>query len=179
MNCDRCDNEANIEIIVSDGGVSHTVHLCFDCYEELMEMGLKSYMTGEGEKFIGDILKTFKGSFFTGLSEIDDDGTKCPKCGKTISDIVADKKFGCQYCYSEFAPRVNEILQNIQGSNKHIGKYPKEYAEVKDLQARIETEKLKLEDKISKEAYEEAAEVKMEIDQLKEKLEELVNKLDG
>ena len=106
----------------------------------------------------------------------------CDSCGMTFEDFMNTGKFGCTNCYDTFESKIDPILKNIQGSNRHVGRLGKINAETNLKEAegneknankeRKITEKDKLEEElhlaIKEERYEDAAKIRDKINELKE-----------
>jgi len=140
------------------------MHLCEDCAKEKSEemeahFGLSDLLAGLAD-----------------MAEIEETdvkkGAKCSFCGFTFNDFRRVGRLGCPKCYETFENQLASLLRRIHGQDRHMGKLPvttvkgKLSNEAKDLHAF----KIKLQQAISKEAYEEAA-------VLRDKIKEIENKL--
>lgn len=93
---------------------------------------------------------------------------KCPVCGYTLEDLQSTGKLGCKECYSAFRDRLNPLLKNIHGSNRHISLDRENSALNEDKNetgANRELLELKAEllKAIESEEYEKAAEIRDKI----------------
>ena len=99
----------------------------------------------------------------------------------TYNDFVNTGRLGCIHCYDIFSDRLDPILKNIQGSNRHIGRKgkvldssivenmekQKEKVEKQNKEVnKIETLKRELKQAIKEERYEDAAKLRDEINGL-------------
>lgn len=177
MQCDKCSNDANIEIYVSDGHGGEKISLCFSCYQDIINSGMENLMGMHTEEIFKKFMEEFDSYKFS--IEEEDLDVVCPKCGKSMRQIGKDKKFGCDYCYSEFEPKVADLIQSTQSSSSHIGKYPEKYEEINKIKYEIQSRKLELEDSVVKEDYENAALIKSKIDELTKELQTLSGEING
>ena len=164
MLCDNCgENEANCKYTQIINGEKKEMMLCEKCSKEMGIAKMDFSMPISFSSFLDDFFKendTFLPSF------IDNNTLKCEQCGMTFDEFLENGKFGCENCYSVFSSKIDPILKNIHGGNRHIGrkintmqsninkqdniKPKKENKELEELQ-------LKLKQAISSENYEEAA----------------------
>ena len=135
-----------------------------------MSMNLPSFLGGFFDEYNMD-------SFIPSIGSMREEG--CNTCGTTYNEFANTGLFGCMECYDIFADRLDPILRNIQGSNRHIGRKSrsldksivknmeekqkelnKNKEKQKDSKESLE-EKLKL--AIKEERYEDAAKIRDEI----------------
>lgn len=183
MLCERCKiREANIQYTEVIGGVKKEHHFCSQCAKEL-DFGPYSAIF-DGEFPLGKLLSGLLG---IGEAEEAKSSTRqvvCPTCGVSYDEFVKDSRFGCPDCYGVFDLLMSENIKQLQGSDRHRGKRPKnrlketapEMAEVleekngheetPEEQLRILEAKLK--EAIRTEAYEAAAKYRDQIRALKE-----------
>lgn len=171
MKCNKCDNDATIEIIISVDNVEKKLNLCFDCYSKIINEHAENNTDLENFKFFDDVLSDLLGSVIEQKVVSKDKTTEpCPQCHTHLEDIVNSGKFGCEYCYSAFYDEIVEILKSTHGSHKHLGVHPERYEKIIQLQKRILEKKIELEDLVLKEEFELAAGLRDEIEKLNEEL---------
>ncbi|NLW10364.1 MAG: hypothetical protein GX036_11000 [Firmicutes bacterium] len=90
-------------------------------------------------------------------------GRGCPVCGLTFSDFRRIGRLGCGDCYTEFGTGLDPLLRRIHGSTVHNGKAPKRTGGAIRVKKEIEQLRKKLKEAIQREAYEEAAKLRDEI----------------
>lgn len=95
---------------------------------------------------------------------------KCPHCGFTQADFKKAGRLGCPECYVTFAEGLESLLKSMHKGTRHTGKAPKSLRETRELTERLDTLNKKLEKAVANENFEEAAEVRDEINLTKEKL---------
>lgn len=183
MLCERCKiREANIRYTEVVNGVKTEHNLCGQCAKEL-DFGHYSAF------FDGDFPL---GKLLSGLLGIEDSSQKkeefhhiiCPTCNTSYEDFIKDSRFGCQDCYSVFSLLMDDSMKQLQGSDIHTGKRPKQQQgrkagqpepeqvnlEVNDTADMIQVLKARLSEALSKEEYELAAQYRDQIKALKEEI---------
>ena len=95
----------------------------------------------------------------------------CPQCGRRLSEISKIGKLGCSGCYDKFQSELEPILRNIHGGGHHVGKIPARKGA--SIREKIEIQKLKekLQQLVIKEEFEAAAVVRDQIRELEQKME--------
>lgn len=186
MLCERCKiREANIQYTEVIGGVKKEHHFCSQCAKEL-DFGPYSAIF-DGEFPLGKLL-----SGLLGISEEQKESSTsqivCPTCGTSYDEFVKDSRFGCPDCYSVFDLLMSDNIKQLQGSEKHRGKQPKNRqvrmaeltGEVPDILAgkaepvvndpaeQIRVLEAKLKEAVRSEEYEAAAQYRDQIRALKE-----------
>ena len=97
----------------------------------------------------------------------------CPDCQLTFKKFLDIGKFGCPNCYEsfrEYLPRIFSKLHN--GHTTHVGKIPVSFNERFALKRKIEEIRLKMQEAIEKERFEDAATLRDEANALKGRLAE-------
>lgn len=176
MLCQNCkEQEANVKYTQIINGVKKEMVLCQDCAKKMgieeefkfdMPMDLPSFLGG----FLGDYNATGFMPSFGSMQQM-----LCDHCGMTYDEFVNTGKLGCSDCYDVFADRIDPILKNIHGMNRHVGrkgrlleKGKKEIVQnkkeevTKEPKEKSELERLKedLKKAIKEERYEEAAKIR-------------------
>ena len=174
MRCDRCDNEATIQIhIIENGEDPQTINLCETCAQNMMFQNF-SNEDNEEYQYFQDHLKKLVGVFFNEpqtRTESPDDQKKCSFCGSSFSDITKTGRFGCDHCYTEFYEQAKESLRMTQGATAHTGDVPEDFGEIKQIQDEIQRKKEKMQELILLEDYETAAILRDEVKELCNALE--------
>lgn len=180
MLCDNCgENEANVRYTQIINGVKKEMRLCEKCSKELGIGGLDFNMPINLSSFLGDFFedeKEFLPSF--GVPE----KLICSNCGMTYDDFVNTGKFGCENCYEVFSDRIDKIIKNIHGGNRHIGRgilqdnkqktenintnIKGKIVEQKQENTKLNELKESLKEAIKEERYEDAAKLRDEIKKL-------------
>lgn len=188
MNCQNCgENEANIRYTQIINGVKKQMNLCEKCAKELGIEDMNLSMPISFSSFLGDMLDIYDETI---PSLISPKTLTCPKCNMAYEDFIETGKFGCENCYEEFKTKLDPLLKNIHGANRHIGrtanfnekdknlesinnlKQDKKAEEKNIKKAKNEKTKLqklqeRLKQEIKEERYEDAAKTRDEIKKIK------------
>ena len=120
MLCQNCGkNEANVKYTQIINGVKKEMILCEKCSKELGVDKMDFSMPISFSSFLGDFFddeKEFLPSFMAPEKLI------CDKCGMTYDDFINTGKFGCENCYEVFSNKIDSVLKNIHGLNRHVGR---------------------------------------------------------
>lgn len=87
----------------------------------------------------------------------------CNQCGFSDTQFSQAGKLGCPKCYDVFESKLEPVLRGIHGNPKHTGKIPKRSGEALGLMKEVEALKLVLQQAVSHEEYERAAEIRDKI----------------
>lgn len=188
MLCQNCgENEANVRYTQIINGVKKEMALCEKCSKELGIGDMDFSMPINFSSFLSDFFEEEK-EFLPSFME--QEKLMCDKCGMTYEDFINTGKFGCENCYEIFSNKIDPILKNIHGGNRHVGRglnlpkgkkenlkenSKKQYntvgEEVKEYSKNNELDKLKknLKQAIQEERYEDAAKIRDEIKKMEEK----------
>ena len=180
MLCQNCNqNEANVKYTQIINGVKKQMNLCDKCAKELGIDNISFDMQMDFSNFLGDIFEDFEEGFIPTL--VKPETLLCDKCGNSYDDFIKNGKIGCDECYNTFQDKLDNILKNIHGVNKHVGRNSKMIKVEEDNITKIEkkqenkedTKQLKiknlqerLKQEIKEERYEDAAKTRDEIKKL-------------
>ena len=152
--------------------------------QEVTSAGDTSQKVVEVNVVIGNLSKATKGSSNT-----------CPRCGMTYERFRKHGRFGCSDCYTTFANELERLFKRIHGSQRHSGKSPIEPGALQREQALsanrpetplqpserapaavpggqdVEELRQQLEQAVTDEDYERAAELRDRIAQLESETE--------
>ena len=98
---------------------------------------------------------------------------KCPHCGFTQADFKKAGRLGCSECYVTFAEGLESLLKSMHKGTKHLGKAPQSLQQSRDLSDKLKSLQKKLDKAVEEENFEQAAQIRDEIKNTKEKLTEL------
>lgn len=195
MKCDKCDQDAVIEInVLSDEG-SAKIALCESCYQNYIEeFDQPMIENGSGDeeyKFFQQILselvssmlvpeETEKAVLEMHSEDLEENKTSknCSHCGTSFSWILQNGKFGCDHCYEEFRNSIDQILLQTQGTNEHKGKVPEIYEGLRTIRKEIRDKEDQLREMVYEEKYEEAASLRDELKDLKSELIKASDQID-
>ena len=166
MLCEECQkNEAAFSVTVTSGGETTTRHLCGECMQKL---GL-SLNGGEISGFLSSIL-----SILSQSAEEKDNSPVCSGCGMHYSAFERTGRLGCAQCYHDFAEQLRPVLQRIHGNIQHEGRKPAHFEEtparpeLSPLEKKKEELRLKMEEAVVSENFEDAAKYRDELRALDE-----------
>jgi protein arginine kinase activator len=95
---------------------------------------------------------------------------KCPTCGFTQADFKKSGRLGCSECYNTFAEPLHALLKSMHKGTRHAGKVPQNLQKSRDMMDKLRSLQKKLDKAVAAENFEEAAELRDEIKNVKEKL---------
>lgn len=121
MKCENCGkNDANVKYTQIINGEKKQMFLCEECSEKLgIDNSMHLNMPINFSSFLSDFFDDV--DVITPIPMLGRE-LRCQKCGLTFDDFMNTGKFGCSNCYEEFEEKIDPILKNIHGSNRHIGR---------------------------------------------------------
>ena len=184
MLCENCgNNEANIKYTQITNGVKKQMNLCEKCANELGINNISFDMPINFSNFLEDIFDDDESLFMPSIAR--NEKLICDKCKMSYEDFIKNGKFGCDECYTTFEDKIDNLLKNIHGVNRHVGRKAKmlntnetqkdnvkvEKQEIKENKTSEKDEKIKklqnrLKQEIKEERYEDAAKTRDEIKKL-------------
>jgi protein arginine kinase activator len=157
MKCQKCPNAATLHIteILGEDHVDE-LHLCEVCAHK--------YLSEPQPKSAG------KAAVAAGDDEEEMGGThhECDLCGVKFVDFRNTGRLGCPHDYDVFREELVQLLENIHGETKHVGKVPRRQPRNKQAQAELTQLRKQLSQAVHREAYEEAAQLRDRIRRLEE-----------
>lgn len=163
MLCESCGkNEANLHYTKVVNGKVEERHLCQECASMDYDFNFNNLFSMH--------------KLFTGLidSKAEDDNMereyRCENCGLKYSDFKSEGKLGCAQCYETFKEELNPIIKGLHGHNINRGKIPKRSNERVYLKREEDSLKIRLENAVKMEEFEEAAMLRDELKELRCKL---------
>lgn len=174
MLCENC-KERPASVIFTQESMNGTVerHLCEKCAFQSQTLSLDPNQEPLS-------IQQFLAHWFGGADPLQSQqpqqeavikGPACPACGLTFQRFLNVGKFGCSTCYDTFRtflPRVFGKLHN--GHSKHVGKIPHSFNELFAIKRKIEEIRVKMQEAVATEQFEEAALLRDEANALKERL---------
>ncbi|MBL7131520.1 MAG: UvrB/UvrC motif-containing protein [Candidatus Omnitrophica bacterium] len=171
MLCDICGkNQATVHLTEIVDEQMTELHLCEECARQKsiqmeQQFGLSDLLGG-----LVDFGKHIEGK--------EPSKIRCSNCNLSYEDFKKIGKFGCSNCYSFFIRYLTLLLKRIHGSSIHTGKSPRGVAEVgiirkpepKKSKFELQELKIKLQEAIKLENFEEAAKLRDKIKVLEEKI---------
>jgi len=154
MKCQRCTKAATMHIteILAEEQFEE-LHLCEDCAQKYLYEPPSKKAAKEGEAAVAE----------------DESGAmsrSCPVCGIKFVEFRNSGRLGCPHDYSEFREELVPLLENIHGDTRHAGKSPRRLPQTRKTQTELLHLRKQLQQAVTREAYEEAAELRDRIRQL-------------
>jgi protein arginine kinase activator len=158
MKCQKCPNAATLHIteIISDDHVEE-LHLCEVCAPK--------YLADPQPKASG------KGSSSLASDDVEEPvgiHRDCEMCGIKFVDFRNTGRLGCPHDYQVFRDELLQLLENIHGETRHVGKTPRRLPESRQTQAELLQLRKQLHVAVHQEKYEEAARLRDQIRKLEE-----------
>ena len=166
MLCEKClKRQAIVHMHQIINGQKTEVHLCQDCAGQ-------SDSSLSFEQFLHGLLEVFGGMTDVSAQSPQRQETRhrCPVCGLSYEGFKRAGKLGCAECYQTFRREMDPILKNIQGSNRHEGKFPHKAGAGMLNRRKIDKLKVELSKAIEEEQYEDAARLRDQIRELEANL---------
>ncbi len=164
MLCDICkQNVATVHLTQMVEGKTKKVDLCEACSKEKgvddpTGFSLADLLLGLGAA--QEMAQAAAGS-----------DLKCSSCGFTQADFKKSGRLGCADCYSTFAEGLEALLKSMHKGTKHVGKAPRQLQQHKDYLERLKTLQKQLDKAVADEDFEQAAVLRDEINQTREKFD--------
>lgn len=155
MKCEKCPNAATLHIteILGENHIEE-LHLCEVCAKKYLEDPSAKSPTKAAP-----------------VEDLEEQGTtqqECEICGLKFVDFRNTGRLGCAHDYSVFRDELMQLLENIHGETKHVGKVPRRLPQARQNQAELMQLRKQLLLAVNKEAYEDAARLRDRIRRLEE-----------
>ncbi|TLS35548.1 UvrB/UvrC motif-containing protein [Pseudalkalibacillus caeni] len=173
MECQECHQRpATLHFTKIINGEKNEIHICEVCAKDKGEFfpGTNSFSIHNLLSGLLNYEKPLEES--TGHPFYNPGGLQCPKCGMTYERFTKIGRFGCSECYNTFNQKLDPILKRVHGGNTtHAGKIPKRAGSEIELKRKIKTLKDELQELITEQEFERAAEVRDKIRALESRSE--------
>lgn len=158
MKCQKCPNAATLHIteIMSEDHVEE-LHLCEVCAHKYL-----SEPKGKTASKVPAVAASEDADEASGMNR------ECDLCGIKFVDFRNTGRLGCPHDYGVFREELLQLLENIHGETRHVGKVPRRLPKNKQTQAELMQLRKQLLQAVHREAYEEAARIRDRIRQLEE-----------
>lgn len=165
MLCERCsENEATVHLTqVIDGSVKK-LHLCEDCaaaagFDLQGPVSITDLLLGMGDE--PDVMEEDAQPRHELV---------CSQCKMKRADFKKGGRLGCPACYHTFAEELSTLIRAVHRSEQHIGKVPATEGVRIRMSSEIAALQRELDEAITREHYEKAAEVRDRIKTCRDKL---------
>ena len=193
MKCERCGNEASVSVKAIVNGYERDFYLCSECVKMYTDMGITNEDQNDGSfhkiNFNKSNLENLISQFVPSMDDMIDgyyeykynqnnhafsyiEGLNqkvCPVCGNPESNIKVGI-FGCPDCYKLSDKLSTKVLKTYNNLDTYEGKLPKNEREFKEVALEIKSLQEKLKHSVATEDYEQAADIKEQIDDLNMKV---------
>ena len=162
MLCDICGKkEATVHLTEIVNDKMTKLHLCEECAKEKgteMEehFGLSDLLAG-----LADLGADIQPETMEAI--------KCPHCKFTYQDFKRVGRLGCGECYEAFKAQLAPLLKRIHGADRHAGKVPLMVGKTVKETRTLQELKMRMEQAIRAEEFEEAARLRDQIKELEKK----------
>jgi len=168
--CQECQRyPANVHITKIVNGKKTELHLCEQCARAKEELDFSFEPQFSLHNLFGSILnETILGS----RERIAAGKQQCPNCGLTFAQFSQIGRLGCSECFGTFGDRLLPLLRRIHGSSNHTGKIPNRSASTVKVKRELERLREELQQRIQREEFEVAAQLRDRIRQIEQELRE-------
>ena len=173
MICQECNQRpATLHFTKIINGEKTEVHICEHCAQEKSEMFMFPGTSGFSiDNLLAGLLQfePLAGSKQNAFQQ--NEILQCSNCKMTFQQFAKVGRFGCSHCYPTFEKQLTPILKRLHsGNTHHTGKIPKRIGGSFYIRKEIEQLKHKMQEYISLEEFEKAAEVRDHVRALEKKL---------
>ena len=173
MLCQECgEKQATLHFTKIVNGEKNEFHICESCAREKGDM-----IPGATNGFsIHNLLSGLLNFEPSGTADVKNGGgvepksLRCEHCGLTYSQFSKIGRFGCSQCYEHFSDRLNPLFKRVHGNTFHNGKIPSRSGGLIQAKRQVEELKRELQNSITKEEFERAAQLRDQIRQLEGKI---------
>ncbi|AIQ38122.1 hypothetical protein R50345_28070 [Paenibacillus sp. FSL R5-0345] len=171
MQCQECGvKPATLHFTKIVNGEKTEFHICESCARE------------KGELIPGTAGGFSIHSLLSGLLDLEGAGKEksaatkttqslqCENCGMTYSQFSKLGRFGCSSCYKYFNSALDPLFKRVHGSTSHVGKIPKRAGAQIVFRRQIDELKKELQQSITQEEFEKAAELRDQIRKLEKEI---------
>ena len=156
--CEKCKTRTaayHITDVMSEDQYEE-LHFCEECYQKYYEPSMQSPSSkGESVRRLRRMKPPPSGSVSARLWD-------------TFCRVRNTGRLGCPHDYQEFREELLPLLENIHGEVRHCGKVPRRLPQNKQTQSELIQLRKQLLQAVTREAYEEAAQLRDRIRRLEE-----------
>lgn len=161
--CLHCTKQATLHITELKNGKSYSLHLCENCAGDYLDTN----KPGEVPEQQSEPLAIGGLGAIGSDTPIESTTDACPKCGITYKQFRSQGRLGCPHDYEHFHDELIPLLESIHhGETQHVGKIPPKVSDDSRKQHELIRLKNELRTAVDEEAYERAAELRDQIQQI-------------
>ncbi|MCX7422405.1 MAG: UvrB/UvrC motif-containing protein [Planctomycetia bacterium] len=154
--CRRCSKPATLHITEIRKGEVQQLHLCEVCAQKYLAQGNPDSEDSSPDMNVEELEAS--------------DELACPHCGITFRQFRSQGRLGCPHDYEVFETELNQLLENIHDGAQHCGKVPLQTGEANQDHFRLIKLRSELQVAVKDEAYEKAAALRDEIQQIESRI---------
>lgn len=165
MQCTVCHKTlATVHVLdLENGSVIDEQSLCPTCAESAGYVHPKAAPLKISPEILEDLLGGMKSS---PTSEDPETSDACPACGLTANQFRSRGRLGCPRCYEMFRDSLLPLLERVHDGTSHRGRCPRKSARMAGEDDRLADLRSSLQDAITAENYELAADLRDQIQEL-------------
>lgn len=164
MLCEECGKNDAVVVIKqtnSEGQVKES-YLCENCASKTQSQPSEIFVDTYAD-FTLQLL-----SLLQNKQQLSNEAHTCPHCGLAFSEFIETNRLGCEQCYSAFRENLLPYISQVQNSyRQHVGKKPNVADKQNEINKQVDLLKIKLQEAVEKEAFEDAAIIRDRIKELK------------
>lgn len=162
MKCDLCNNTAVVHEVTVKAGVQKEVHLC---EEHAREAGV-TVPHAPLDQLLTQFVQTGRAARKAKKT--------CEDCGMTFAQFRQSGSLGCPRCYETFDEQLSPLIERAHnGASHHQGKAPRRAGASTDRQALLQRLLKELDQAVTTEQYERAANLRDRLRGLREGADDL------
>ncbi|MDT3699903.1 MAG: UvrB/UvrC motif-containing protein [Thermincola sp.] len=171
MKCDRCQQRpATVHMTQIINGAKTETNLCEVCAQEDTGINFGHEPKWLLQNIFADLFNQQPLAGHQAVPNTRIKPAQCESCGFTDSQFSRVGKLGCPQCYQVFENKLDQVLRRVHGNPRHSGKIPKRTGGTLGIRKEIEKLKLDLQEAVSREEYEKAAEIRDKIRSLENEI---------
>lgn len=155
--CVECDKAGFIHVSIVLGGKLTTESYCREHAEQFGVF----YSSGYDLLGLGTIEE--KAAVQLELNVL-----RCDSCSCSQHDFEKSARLGCPQCYFTFGSLLNPLMKKMHTGSSHLGKIPRKAIAENLLHDRIKHLETQLQDAVTNEHYEDAAQYRNKINEFKQ-----------
>jgi len=154
LQCSVCGKQASVHLTQIVNNKIQKIDLCEHCAQQ------KGVTDPEGFS-LADLLAK------SGAGQSDEtEEIACPSCGYTTADFRRTGRLGCPSCYTVFQSVLEPVLEDMHSGTRHVGKVPENSLRRANNEQELARLRQALDEAVSREDYESAAEYRDRIRQI-------------
>ena len=173
MLCQNCgEREATVHLTRIINGKKEELHLCESCAKQSSDFNFPANKNLTFQSLLSGVLNnSFPSKNKSLYQESSNQSDICESCGLSYLEFSKNGIFGCADCYDKFEDKLDALFKRIHGSFRHSGKRPAQLSIKKEYEKEIGRLKKEMEKAVEEENFEEAADIRDKIHDIKEGME--------